>query len=134
MPIYARSPSTSTLTASIIVLELPSKASAWVVMGTSLRSAFTFSYVLLGAVLRRRRRTPGEIDGERRPGLRVHLSAKTADVDALSRRLQIATGERGGELTLVAALDGGREVEVRTARPLPLRRRPARRAEDRPGR
>ena len=46
-------------------------------------------------------------------GLRVHLSAKTGDVDALSRRLQVAAGERGGELILVAALDGGREVEVR---------------------
>jgi DNA polymerase-3 subunit alpha len=48
-------------------------------------------------------------------GLRLHISARTADVDALRRRLDAAASERGGELTLVAALDGGREVELRLA-------------------
>ncbi len=46
-------------------------------------------------------------------GLRVHVSPGSADVEALKARLRPAVSERGGELCLVAALDGGREVEVK---------------------
>ncbi len=46
-------------------------------------------------------------------GLRLHLSAKTADLASLSNRLSVAQGERGGEVVVIAALDGGREVEMR---------------------
>ena len=46
-------------------------------------------------------------------GLRVHLSARSAEVDALKTRLEGATAGRGGEVILVAGLGEGREVEVR---------------------
>ncbi|MDB5452608.1 MAG: polymerase subunit alpha, partial [Caulobacteraceae bacterium] len=46
-------------------------------------------------------------------GLRVHVSPRSAEIDALKRRLEGATSSRGGEITLVAGLDGGREVEVK---------------------
>ena len=46
-------------------------------------------------------------------GLRVHLSPRSAEVDALKSRLETAFTERGGEVIFVAALEGGREVEVR---------------------
>jgi DNA polymerase-3 subunit alpha len=45
--------------------------------------------------------------------IRVHLSGAQADADALRRRLEPAESKKGGEVRLVATLDGGREVEVR---------------------
>ena len=50
--------------------------------------------------------------------LRVHLSPERADLDLLKRRL--IPGERGGTVTLVAALGGGREVEVKLPGRYPL--------------
>ncbi|MES2833938.1 MAG: DNA polymerase III subunit alpha [Pseudomonadota bacterium] len=48
-------------------------------------------------------------------GLRVHVSARTADAEAIRARLDRvkAEGGKGGEVSLVAALDGRREVEIR---------------------
>jgi DNA polymerase-3 subunit alpha len=46
-------------------------------------------------------------------GLRVHLSARSAEVDALKSRLAPASSDRGGEVVLVAAVEGGREIEVK---------------------
>ncbi len=48
-------------------------------------------------------------------GLRVYVSARTADAAALQARLDRAraTGGKGGEVSLVAALDGRREVELK---------------------
>ena len=45
--------------------------------------------------------------------LRVHLSPSATDLDALVKRLQPAKAAGGGELTVIAQLGGGREVEVR---------------------
>ena len=45
--------------------------------------------------------------------LRVHLTPRSAEIDALKRRLTESVSERGGEVTLIAPLDAGREVEVR---------------------
>ncbi|WP_416354715.1 DNA polymerase III subunit alpha [Brevundimonas sp.] len=47
--------------------------------------------------------------------LRVHVSARSADVEALKARLERARGTegRGGEISLVASLDGRREVELK---------------------
>jgi DNA polymerase-3 subunit alpha len=47
-------------------------------------------------------------------GLRVHVSARTTDPAAIQARLARAVaGGKGGEITLVASLDGRREVEMR---------------------
>ncbi|MDP3406113.1 MAG: DNA polymerase III subunit alpha [Brevundimonas sp.] len=47
-------------------------------------------------------------------GLRVHVSARTTDPVAIQARLARAVAEgKGGEITLVASLDGRREVEMR---------------------
>jgi len=47
-------------------------------------------------------------------GLRVHVSARTTDPAAIQARLARALAEgKGGEITLVASLEGRREVEVR---------------------
>jgi DNA polymerase III subunit alpha len=46
-------------------------------------------------------------------GLRIHLSGKTDDAHVLAKRLERGRAERGGEVTVVASLGGGREVEVR---------------------
>jgi DNA polymerase-3 subunit alpha len=46
-------------------------------------------------------------------GLRVHLSPQSAEIEALKKRLQVANGQRGGEIVLVAGVRGGREVELR---------------------
>jgi DNA polymerase-3 subunit alpha len=47
-------------------------------------------------------------------GLRVHVSARTTDPSAIQARLARALAQgKGGEITLVASLDGRREVEVR---------------------
>jgi DNA polymerase-3 subunit alpha len=46
--------------------------------------------------------------------LRIHVSARSAEVDALKQRLQSAAAKRGGgEVLLVAGLGEGREVEVK---------------------
>ncbi|AQR62168.1 DNA polymerase III subunit alpha [Brevundimonas sp. LM2] len=47
-------------------------------------------------------------------GLRVHVSARTTDPAAIQARLAraVAAG-KGGEITLIASLDGRREVEMR---------------------
>ncbi len=44
--------------------------------------------------------------------LRLHLSPHATDVAAILGRLSPARSDNGGELTVVARLDGGREVEV----------------------
>lgn len=47
-------------------------------------------------------------------GLRVHVSARTTDPAAIQARLARATApSKGGEITLIASLDGRREVEMR---------------------
>ena len=46
-------------------------------------------------------------------GLRVHVAPRSAEIDALKRRLEKAVNPRGGEITLVAPVDGGREVELK---------------------
>jgi len=50
-------------------------------------------------------------------GMRVHVSARGTDAEAIRARLersqQASKGARGGEITLVASLDGRREVELR---------------------
>lgn len=48
-------------------------------------------------------------------GLRIHVSARAADPQALRARLErvAATGGKGGEISLVASLDGRREVEMK---------------------
>jgi DNA polymerase-3 subunit alpha len=46
-------------------------------------------------------------------GVRVHIAPRSAEIDALKRRLEGLTNPRGGEIVLVAALQPGREVEVK---------------------
>jgi len=47
-------------------------------------------------------------------GLRVHLSPRSAEVEALKARLApAASAKGGGEVVLVAAVDGAREIELR---------------------
>jgi DNA polymerase-3 subunit alpha len=46
-------------------------------------------------------------------GLRVHLSPSAAEIEALKRRLEPAQSQKGGEVTFVAAISGGREIELR---------------------
>ncbi|HST91948.1 MAG TPA: DNA polymerase III subunit alpha, partial [Brevundimonas sp.] len=47
-------------------------------------------------------------------GLRIHVSARTADAEALRARLDRAKANgKGGEVSLVASLDGRREVELK---------------------
>ena len=46
-------------------------------------------------------------------GLRVHVAPRSAEIEALKRRLEGVTNARGGEIMLVAALEGGREVELK---------------------
>jgi DNA polymerase-3 subunit alpha len=45
--------------------------------------------------------------------LRIHLSPRSAEIAALKKRLETAASQRGGEVTLIAGMDGGREVELR---------------------
>jgi DNA polymerase-3 subunit alpha len=45
--------------------------------------------------------------------LRIHLSPRSAEIEALKKRLETASSQRGGEVTLIAGMDGGREVELR---------------------
>ena len=46
-------------------------------------------------------------------GLRVHLAPRSAEIEALKTRLEGVSNARGGEIILVAPIEGGREVEVR---------------------
>ena len=46
-------------------------------------------------------------------GLRVHVSAQSVQLDSLKSRLEPAAGQKGGEITFVAQIAGGREVEMR---------------------
>jgi DNA polymerase-3 subunit alpha len=46
-------------------------------------------------------------------GLRVHLAPRSAEIEALKRRLEGVTNPRGGEIVLVAGVGAGREVEVK---------------------
>jgi DNA polymerase-3 subunit alpha len=45
--------------------------------------------------------------------LRIHLSPLSAELSALKKRLETASSSRGGEVTLIAGMDGGKEVELR---------------------
>jgi DNA polymerase-3 subunit alpha len=47
------------------------------------------------------------------PSLRVHLAGGPDDIGSFASRLHRAKSERGGEVSVVASLSGGREVEVR---------------------
>ena len=46
-------------------------------------------------------------------GLRVHVSPRSLAIEALKARLTSAPQGRGGEVVLVAPVEGGREIEVR---------------------
>ena len=45
--------------------------------------------------------------------LRVHVSPQSMEIEALKKRLSVASAPRGGEVVLVAGLGAGREVEVK---------------------
>ena len=45
--------------------------------------------------------------------LRVHVAPRSAQIEALKRRLTENASERGGEITLIADLDAHRQVEMR---------------------
>ncbi|MGZ3347279.1 MAG: DNA polymerase III subunit alpha, partial [Caulobacteraceae bacterium] len=45
--------------------------------------------------------------------LRIHLSPRSTEILALKKRLETAASSRGGEVTLIAGMDGGKEVELR---------------------
>jgi DNA polymerase-3 subunit alpha len=53
------------------------------------------------------------LEGGAPAGLRIHLSARSTEMQALKARLETAASGRGGEVTLIAGMDGGREVELR---------------------
>lgn len=46
-------------------------------------------------------------------GLRIHVAPRSAEIEALKRRLESAANNRGGEIILTAPLEGGREVELK---------------------
>jgi DNA polymerase-3 subunit alpha len=46
-------------------------------------------------------------------GLRVHIAPRSAEIEALKRRLEGVMNARGGEVVLVAPLENGREVELK---------------------
>jgi DNA polymerase-3 subunit alpha len=46
-------------------------------------------------------------------GLRIHLSPRSAEIEALKKRLEGVVNARGGEIVLVAGVGVGREVEMR---------------------
>jgi DNA polymerase-3 subunit alpha len=46
-------------------------------------------------------------------GLRIHLAGPVGDFSALKRRLEAGAGARGGEVAMVASLEGLGEVEMR---------------------
>jgi DNA polymerase III subunit alpha len=46
--------------------------------------------------------------------VRIHVSPRSAEIDVLKRRLeQAASQAKGGEVTLIAGMEGGREIELR---------------------
>ena len=45
-------------------------------------------------------------------GVRIHLSPRSAEIDALKQRLSGVASQRGGEVVLVAAMEG-REIELK---------------------
>ena len=45
--------------------------------------------------------------------LRIHLQPRSADIAALKRRLDKSQANGAGEVTLIAPLDGGREIEMK---------------------
>ena len=45
--------------------------------------------------------------------LRIHVSPRSAEIEALKKRLDTAASSRGGEVMLIAGMEGGREVELR---------------------
>jgi DNA polymerase-3 subunit alpha len=45
-------------------------------------------------------------------GLRVHVAPRSAEIEAIKKRLGVSNGS-GGEVVLTAQLEGGREVEVK---------------------
>ncbi|MDP1631884.1 MAG: DNA polymerase III subunit alpha [Caulobacter sp.] len=45
--------------------------------------------------------------------LRIHVSPRSMEIEALKKRLSGATAQRGGEVLLIAGLGGGREVELK---------------------
>jgi DNA polymerase-3 subunit alpha len=46
-------------------------------------------------------------------GLRIHLSPRSTELEAVKKRLETAAQQRGGEITLVAAIEGAQEIEMR---------------------
>ena len=46
-------------------------------------------------------------------GLRVHVAPRSLEIEALKARLTSAAPGRGGEIVLVAPVEGGREIELR---------------------
>ncbi|MDB5476276.1 MAG: dnaE, partial [Phenylobacterium sp.] len=46
-------------------------------------------------------------------GLRVHVAPRSAEIEALKKRLEAVTNKRGGEIVIVAGIGGGREVELK---------------------
>ncbi|WP_419255238.1 DNA polymerase III subunit alpha [Caulobacter sp. ErkDOM-YI] len=46
-------------------------------------------------------------------GLRVHLSPSATEIDALKKRLDPAASQKGGEISFIAAIGGGREIELK---------------------
>jgi DNA polymerase-3 subunit alpha len=46
-------------------------------------------------------------------GLRVHVAPRSAEIEALKKRLEGVTADRGGEILLVAGLGDGQEVELK---------------------
>jgi DNA polymerase-3 subunit alpha len=46
-------------------------------------------------------------------GLRVHLAPRSAEIEALKKRLEGVVNPRGGEIVLVAGVGAGREVELK---------------------
>jgi DNA polymerase-3 subunit alpha len=46
-------------------------------------------------------------------GLRVHVAPRSAEIEALKKRLENVANPRGGEIILVANIERGREVELK---------------------
>lgn len=46
-------------------------------------------------------------------GLRVHLAPRSAEIEALKKRLENVSNPRGGEIVLIAGIERGREVELK---------------------
>lgn len=46
-------------------------------------------------------------------GLRVHVAPRSAEIDALKKRLEHVANPRGGEIILVANIERGREIELK---------------------